>query len=131
MFQILAYMYPSNRYFGSKLKFVWLYMNFIHFDKFEGAYFKCDNSFFKILPKKPKWGIFFPKFQVLWFSILQNLRVLISNMTIVFSSCYPKHPNKAILVPDLKILNFAWDFVFWKTWVCFKCCKFHFHMQKV
>ena len=38
-------MYPNNRYFGPKLKFVWFYMAFFYFDKFKRIYFKYDNTF--------------------------------------------------------------------------------------
>ena len=39
-----------------------------------------------------------------------NLRVLISNMTMIFQNCDPKHPNKALLVSSLRILIFARNF---------------------
>ena len=55
--------------------------------------------------KIPKAGIFGPKFKDFSFSTkpsnMTNLRGLISNKTIIFQNCCPKHPNQAFLVPNL------------------------------
>ena len=87
----------------------------LRFNKFEGADFKYDKSFFKFLPKRPKETIFGPELKgfllawnfALWkirgcklqiwyeflFGIKLNIftRVLILNMTIAFKTCSPKN----------------------------------------
>ena len=59
-------------------------------------------------------GIFGRKFKDFYFCTniwnKANLRPLISNITMVFQSFCPKRENKAILVPNLKILIFALNF---------------------
>ena len=127
-------------------------------DKFEGADFKYDNSFLKILGWKykaflvPNLDIFLlffwqnfavkqilgcrfqiwkwyvqlgaPKSAILAFFVPNkrlfifctklcnkaNWRALISNMTMVFQNCYPKHSKKASLIPNLSILTFEQNF---------------------
>ena len=65
-------------------------------------------------PKTLKLGIFGSKFKDFCFytklSYKTNSRALITKRTIVFRNCSPKHPNKAFLVPNLRILIFAQNF---------------------
>ena len=64
--------------------------------------------------KALKLGIFGSKFKDFSFYTKlcdkASLRALITKRTIVFQNCSPKHPNKAFLVPNLKILIFARNF---------------------
>ena len=66
-------------------------------------------------PKIRKSGIFGLKFKVFCFSIKlcnkANSRELIPDMTLVFQNSCPKHPNKTFLVPNLRFLIFARNFV--------------------
>ena len=39
-----------------------------------------------------------------------NSSALIPKRTIIFQNCSPKHPNKAFLVPNLRILIFSQNF---------------------
>ena len=39
-----------------------------------------------------------------------NSKALILKITMVFQNCYPKHPNKTFLVPNLRILTFEQNF---------------------
>ena len=75
-------------------------------------------------PKIRKTSIFGPQFKDFCFCTNiwneTNLRALISNMTMVFQNCCPKHPNKAFLVPNLRILVFVWNFAFRKIRCYFK-----------
>ena len=65
--------------------------------------------------KTPKLGIFGPKFKDVSFCTKlcykTDLRALIIKRTKVFQNCSPGHPNKAFLVPNLRILIFARNFV--------------------
>ena len=80
-------------------------------------------SFSNFSPKIQKSGIFGPKFEDFYFfapnseirlirgrclQIWQKLSYLICHM--VFRNCCPKHPNKAFLVPNLRILIFERNF---------------------
>ena len=71
-------------------------------------------AFSSFSPKTPKLDIFEPKFKDFCFctKLLNNTnsRALITKRTIVFQKCSPKHPNKTFLVPNLRILIFAWNF---------------------
>ena len=94
----------------------------LHFDKFECAEFKYDNSFFSSAGLKlPVQGIFGPKPKVfllyIKLSILTNSRLLISSMAIVFPNSSPKIPNKAILVLNLLIF-WRWNFTVWQIQSC-------------
>ena len=113
--------YSNSKNFGSKLNFFGFTWILFHFDKFESACLKRDKFTLKSCLKMPQWSIFSPKFQVFqfWmkFCIVGNLKVLISNMTLTFYDCCPKHPNKANLVPILRVFNFP----FWKIGGCLKC----------
>ena len=76
-------------------------------------------------PKIPKYDIFGLKFKDFYFCTKlcnkSNSRALTSNMTILFQNCYPKHPNKAFLVPNLKIYIFMKRFFYFLQ----KCCPKH------
>ena len=62
-------------------------------------------------PKLPKSGVFGPKFKHFCFFVKfckqTNLRMLISNLTIVLCQ---KYPNKAFLVPDIRHFCFFTKF---------------------
>ena len=75
----------------------------LHLDKFDGANFKYDNNFF--LNSSPHLVICFSFSEICTYI---NSRVLISNMTILFSNSRKKYPNKAFLVSSL-------DFFFCET----------------
>ena len=66
-------------------------------------------------PKIRKSGIFGPKFKVFCFWIKlcnkANSRALIPDTTMVFQNRCPKHPIKTFLVPNLRFLIFARNFV--------------------
>ena len=73
--------------------------------------------FLKILPKNTEMKYFWSQSSsvlVLCLTLHLYLRVLISNMTIVFSDCCPKHPDKKNLEPSLRTFNFAQNLAFLK-----------------
>ena len=57
---------------------------------------------------------------------------MISNTTIVFSivfqNCYPKHPNKAFFVLNLRIFIFVQNFAFRKIWDWFQLWLYIFQI---
>ena len=65
-------------------------------------------------PKRSKLGIFGPKFKDFCFytklCCKTKSRALITKRTAVFQNCFPKHPNKACLVPNSRMLVFAQNF---------------------
>ena len=74
-------------------KFFFVVGNFA-FKKFKAAAgFKYDNNVLKLQPNTTQIRPFGPKFKDFYFftklCVLTNLRVFISNMTIVFSNCSP------------------------------------------
>ena len=99
-------------------------------DKLEHPDFKHDNSNFKFQWNHTVTRYFWSQFKDFYFSTKYcnkaNSRVLISNMTIGFQNCCPKHPNKAFLVPNIKILIFGLNFSFWKIHGYFKYEKIFF-----
>ena len=62
-------------------------------------------------PKLRKSGSFRPKFKEFYFCTKlcnkANSRALIWNTKMAFQNCYSKHPNKAFLVTNLRILIFC------------------------
>ena len=76
----------------------------LQLEKFEGADFEYDNSFFKFQPKNTKIRHFCPKFKNFYIYTKlcskTNSRTLISNMIIIFSNSSQKYPS---LVPNLRI----------------------------
>ena len=99
----------------SKQEFLFLH-KILQLDIFKGADFKSHNSFFKLLaqyhPNKAflvtniQNGIFGPKFRYFCFSAKfcnqTNSRVLISNMTILFSNSSPKIPKTGIFGTEFR-----------------------------
>ena len=89
------------------------FLETLEFDCFEGADFKYDNSFFKILAQKYPNKVFLVQnlsiFVVFFrkFPNKTNSMVLISNMMILFSNSSPKIPEHAFLVPNLGIFIFS------------------------
>ena len=81
-------------------------------DKFDDADFKYDINVFKFQPQNTEiWHFWSQISEFLFFAQNKgNSRVLISNMTMVFQNCGLKHPNKAFLIPNLRILIFARNF---------------------
>ena len=86
--------------------------------------------FFKILiqryPNKtylvPNLGLFIPKLRHFYFFTkfwnLTNLRVLISNITIVFEILAQKYPDNAFFITNLGIFIFSWIFAVRQIWEC-------------
>ena len=76
-----------------------------------GRWFEMTIVFSNSSPKIRRWSIFGPKFKD--FNFCTNtcnkakLRALISNMTMVFQNCCPKHLDKVLLLPNLRIFIFA------------------------
>ena len=50
--------------------------------------------------------------------MLTNLKMLISNTTLIIWNPGPKNVIKAISVPNLRVFIFGWNFVFGKIWGC-------------
>ena len=99
---------PKNtqgRHFLSQIQAFSLFQDILQLDKFEGADFKFDNIFFQIPAQKYPNHTFLV--QNLDFFFLRkicnqtNLRVLISNMTIVFSNLQPKNTKIRHFWPDI------------------------------
>ena len=69
------------------------------------------KAFLNVSTKVRKFDIFGPKFKDFCFCTKlcykTNQRALITEMRIDSQSCSPKHPNKAFLVPNLKVLIFC------------------------
>ena len=88
------------RHFLSQIEAFFL-QNF-QLDKFEGADFKYDNIFLKFLPKNTQIRYF-------WSQVCNqtNSRVLISNMTMLFSNSSPKIPKSRIFGPRFKDFQFC------------------------
>ena len=88
------------------------FWKFCKLDKCEGADFKYDNNVFKFQPQNTEiWHFWSQTSEFLFFAQNKgNSRVLISNMTMVFQNCGLKHPNKAFLIPNLRIIIFARNF---------------------
>ena len=59
-------------------------LNFWYSDKLDGADFKYDISFFEFQTKNSQKGPFLSKFKNFIIGILINLKVLFSNMAIIF-----------------------------------------------
>ena len=81
----------------------------------------------------PKQGTYGPKFKEFYFCTKHfnktNSRTLISIMTILFQSCWQKHPNKALLVLDLKIFYFCMKLCFQKKEGDFRFDNIFFKFQ--
>ena len=81
----------------------------------------------------PKQGTYGPKFKEFYFCTKHfnktNSRTLISIMTILFQSCCQKHPNKALLVLDLKIFYFCMKLCFQKKEGDFRFDNIFFKFQ--
>ena len=82
------------------------------FHKFEGVDFKYNNSFSKLQPKDTQmrqfWSQtynFFALYKTLRFAKFKGTDFKYENDN--FSNSTLKHPNKTVLVPDLKFLFFA------------------------
>ena len=104
---------PQNsqiRHFWSQFQAFLLFHDILLLDKFKGAGFKYDNSLKKkkiaqknpntaFLVKNSQMRLFGPKFKHFCFFTnicnQANLKVLISNMTIMFSIPTQKYPNQA------------------------------------
>ena len=97
------------KYFWSQISAFLSFCKILQLDKFEGVDFKYENI--TSSPKILKSSIFGPKFKDFYFYTKlcnkTNSRTLISNVKMVFQNCCPKDPNKALLVPNLRILIFA------------------------
>ena len=108
LFRILAQQKP--RHFLSKIYAFWFFHKILLIDKFEVVDFKYHNIFLNSNSKIPKPEFFGPKFKDFYLCNKTNSRALISNMTIVFQICCAKHPNKALLVVNLRISFFCTKF---------------------
>ena len=105
--------YPNKRYLVANLDILFLRKN-LQLNNFESTSFKYDNSFFKIqhvYTNIPKYSIFSPKFRYFRFFTKignqKNSRVLISNITILFSTSSLKLPKSAIFLPNFSEFCFA------------------------
>ena len=104
LFSISSQKIHKSDIFGPKFRHFCFFREILEIDKFEGADFKSDNSSFNILAQKYPNKEFFVKnikirhfwsqnqsFSFLQFCSSTNLKVLISNMTIVFLKFQPKN----------------------------------------
>ena len=66
--------------------------------------FNCSSQHFQVCTCCIYWK------QMLKVFNKANSRALVANKTMAFRNCYPKHPNKAFLVPNLGTLVFARNF---------------------
>ena len=119
---------PKNtqiKYFGwERIRFFFLFFFFckiLKLEKFECADLKYDNSFFKIQSKKYPNKAFLvsslSNFLFTKFCNLTNLRVLISNIIIIFLSFSPKYSDKVSFLPSLGV-SFSENFWIAQIWVC-------------
>ena len=97
VFQIYGPKYPKRHLWFTFLDVaviaVVVLLDFWYLDKLEGADFRYDISFFKFQSKNtqkgPSWSKFKNSYFCTKFGILINLRVLISNMAIIFQTYSP------------------------------------------
>ena len=124
IFQIPAQKYPRFRNFGGKFRHFYFFVKFCSKKNLRTLISNMPIVFSNSRANIRKWGIFGHKFEDFSFCTKicnkANSRAFIFNMTMVFQNCCPKHPNQAVLVPNLIIFIFALNFVFQKIRGYFK-----------
>ena len=107
-FQLPVQKYPNQVFLVPNLRIFTFAPNFAA-RQIWGRWFQIWQQYFQVpVPN------FFPNLRIFIFCTKlcnkANSRVLISNMTMVFQNCCPKHPNKVFSVPNLRILIFTRNF---------------------
>ena len=104
------------RHFHSQITAFSLFYEIFQLDKFEGAEFKHYNIAFKLQSKTTQIKHFWYQIQAFFIFFtklhsLSNLRVLISNMPILYSNSNPKISQiRHFLSPTLSIFIFSQNF---------------------
>ena len=98
-------------HFWSQLQPFLLFCEILKLDKFEGADFKYDNSFFKFQPKNIQIRHFWSQIQVYLFfhKILQLNKFEGADFKYdnsIFKNLARKYPNKTFLVKNIQIRHF-------------------------
>lgn len=113
--RIFVFWYTQTRHSWSQIYRFWFLRVILHFDKFQGANFKYENSSLKLVPKSRKIRQFVSQ---IWNFVLQKFCRLHKFKRTDFkyvNSFLRFWSNNALLVWNFSILSYSRDLTVWKT----------------